>query len=448
MGGGQSGGGGGGLLAALGGLPLPLQQGEVVGDLGFQRGAVGGGLRLGGDGVLAPQQSGDGKANADHGEGEKGEVEKGGTHAAAQDQQDADDHQQRRGHGGRGDGVQPGLTGGLIAGEQRVRGAAGRGIVRFGLSGMGFRLGLTQGGLGGLQGGALALHPGQQGVLRQGRGGFRQQPCGLALGLLGGGLRLTVLADSVQLLALPPEGLLSLQLFGLLPEAVQLLLGGGRLPGQVVPVGALGLQVSDLPLQHRDLAGGAVAAAAVELLFQAVPHLRIGRALLAGGDQGGDAALQLRVAVHGKGALPDKGTALENLAGDAQQRLAGVLAVDAGDGVGGAGIGAGEMAHGSVGTAGIAGQGQAHAAAVCDVHLSPHGGAAPRRKAVLVRQRAPVAGAEAVQHDPQEVAPGGFARFVGGIDAVQARLQLQGLILQFPECGAHFLNLHGAFLLL
>ena len=57
------------------------------------------------------------------------------------------------------------------------------------------------------------------------------------------------------------------------------------------------------------------------------------------------------------------------------------------------------------------------------VHAALHGGAAPRREAVFVRQIAPFAGAQAVQHDPQEVAPCGFSGFVGGVNAVQPRLQ-------------------------
>ena len=233
----------------------------------------------------------------------------------------------------------------------------------------------------------------------------------------------------------------------LLGQAAQLLPRRLCLPGQAVHLGQLFLQLSDLPLQRRDLPGGAVAAAAVQLLLQPVPHLRIGRALLAGGDQCGDPPLQLRVAVHCQRALADEGAAFKHLAGNAQQRLSGILAVDARHGVGGAGVGAGEVAHGRGGPAGVAGQRQACAVAVRNVHLAPHGRAAPRRKAVLVCQCAPVAGAEAVQHDPQKVAPGGFARFVGGIDAVQPRPQGQRIVLQFSECCAHFLNFHGAVLL-
>ena len=43
------------------------------------------------------------------------------------------------------------------------------------------------------------------------------------------------------------------------------MLGGGGLPGQVVPMGLLALQLGDLPLQRGDLAVGAVAPAAVQL---------------------------------------------------------------------------------------------------------------------------------------------------------------------------------------
>ena len=237
------------------------------------------------------------------------------------------------------------------------------------------------------------------------------------------------------------------QLLLLAGQVAQLLLRHGRLSGQTVHLGQLALQLSDLPLQRRDLSGGAVAPAAVQLLLQPVTHLCVGRTFFAGSNQGGDPPLQLRVAVHGQCALTDKGAALKHLPGDTQQHLSGILAVDARHGVGGAGVGAGEVAHRRGGPAGIAGQRQACAVAVRNIHLATHGRAAPRRKAVFVGQRAPVTGAQAVQHDPQEVAPCGLSGFVGGIDAVQARPQGQRPVLQFSECSVHFLNFHGAVLL-
>ena len=302
-------------------------------------------------------------------------------------------------------------------------GAAGRGIVRFRFGLLGGGLGLPQACLRLLQGGALALQPVQQAVLRQRVGGFRQQPRRLALRLLGVLLSLPVLPEPLRLLLLLPQGLLGLQLLRLTGQAVQLLLGRGGLTGQVVPVGLLALQLGDLPLQRGDLAVGAVAPAAVQLFFQSLLYLGVGNVLLAGGDEGGNTALQLCIAVHRQRALSDEGAALKHLTGYAQQRLAGVLAVDARHGGGGAGVGTGELPHRRVGAAGVAGQGKARAVAVRHLKLSPHGGAAPRREAVFVRQIAPFAGAQAVQHDPQEVAPCGFSGFVGGVNAVQPRLQ-------------------------
>lgn len=65
------------------------------------------------------------------------------------------------------------------------------------------------------QGGALALQPVQQAVLRQRVGGFRQQPRRLALRLLGVLLSLPVLPEPLRLLLLLPQGLLGLQLLRL-----------------------------------------------------------------------------------------------------------------------------------------------------------------------------------------------------------------------------------------
>ena len=265
--------------------------------------------------------------------------------------------------------------------------------------------------------------------------------------LLSGCLRGGILLRRLLLLQLLPQRLLGLQLLLLLGQALQLPACGIGLLEQAVHLLQLALQVGDLLLQHRDLTGGAVAPAAVQLLLQPVPHLGVGHIFLTGGNERGDAPFQLCVAVHRQRALPDKSAALKDLPGDTQQCLAGILAVDTRHSGGGIGVGAGKVTHGGVGPAGVPAEGKLCAVAGCHLYLPPHGGAAPRRKAVFVRQQTPVPGVETVQHDPQKVAPCGFSRFIGGVNAVQPRLQGQLLILQLSECGAHFPNLHVAVLL-
>lgn len=82
------------------------------------------------------------------------------------------------------------------------------------------------------------------------------------------------------------------------------------------------MQLRDVPLQRRDLAG-LVVFAAVQLLFQALVGLGEGGILLAGGDEGGDAPLQLGALAHGQRILTDESAAFPHVTGDAQQLLTG-----------------------------------------------------------------------------------------------------------------------------
>ena len=169
-----------------------------------------------------------------------------------------------------------------------MRGIEGFCLFRRFLRGLFRRLCLPQSGLGLLQRGALALQPGQRILLRQRPGGFHQ-PCGAVRRLLSGCLRGGILLRRLLLLQLLPQRLLGLQLLLLSGQALQLLAGGIGLLGQAVHLRQLALQVGDLPLQHRDLTGGAVAPAAIQLLFQPLPHLGVGHIFLAGGNESGDA---------------------------------------------------------------------------------------------------------------------------------------------------------------
>ena len=80
------------------------------------------------------------------------------------------------------------------------------------------------------------------------------------------------------------------------------------------------------------------------------------------------------------------------------------------------------------------------------VDAAGHGNPRPGLVSLLVRQ--PVfggfcPGVQPVEHGAEEGAPGGFAPFVGGVEDVQSRLQLQHGVLQLAEGGDHFVNSHG-----
>ena len=107
----------------------------------------------------------------------------------------------------------------------------------------------------------------------------------------------------------------------------------------------------------------------------------------------------------------------------------------------GAGVGAGESDHRCVGAARVSQQG-AGAAVRQQIHPPLHGGAAPRRIAVLVGQRPAVAGGQAVEHGTNKGAPCGFAGFVGGADQIQAGMQVQLLLFQPAKGGIQVMNFH------
>ena len=186
-----------------------------------------------------------------------------------------------------------------------------------------------------------------------------------------------------------------------------------------------------------------VAPAAVQLFFQSLVGLSIGGVLLAGSDQGGDAALQLSVMLYRQRILANKGAALKDLPRHTQQLLSRVQRGKSLHGGGGAGVGAGESAHRCVGTARVSQQG-AGAAVRQQIHPPLHGGAAPRCIAVLVGQRPAVAGGQAVEHGTNKGAPCGFAGFVGGADQIQAGMQAQLLLFQPAEGGVQVMKFHCA----
>ena len=190
--------------------------------------------------------------------------------------------------------------------------------------------------------GGLPLQQRQRSIVRQG-GAVGRQRVGPGLG---GQCRLRRLLTGVGLLLSSqrlPLGRLLPQVGGAVLQSIQLPARLLRLVVQRVQLRQRGAQLVGLPFQGGD-EPCLVVPAAVQLLFQAVVGLGVGGVLLAGGDQGGNAALQLSVLVHGQSVLADKGAALKHLPGHAQQHLAGVLAGNARNGRTGTGVGAGKLA--------------------------------------------------------------------------------------------------------
>ena len=264
---------------------------------------------------------------------------------------------------------------------------------------------------------------------------------------------------------------LSLVVAGLGILEIQLPLGNGLMKGQLpgaegmLPsgLGPLSLQLVELVvelgelactagqfrlllLQLRDAAHALVDLAAVEPLLELSLHLGVGYILLPGGNQGGDAGLQLRGGADGQGAaLSDEGGALIDLPAYAQQHLAAGVGGQAGDGLLGAGIHGGEAAKGHIAPRPSPNGNVLALPLQGDLPL--HGGAGPGLVAVLVGQVAlsvPVPGVDAVEHGLQKGAPGGLSSFVGGGDDVESRLQSQALSLELAESGSHGFDLHGA----
>ena len=162
-------------------------------------------------------------------------------------------------------------------------------------------------------------------------------------------------------------------------------------------------------------------AAAVQLLFQRVGGLGIGRVLLAGGDQGGDSLFKARVLTDGKACLTDKGAALIDLSADAEQRLAAALSGKTGKLVAGSGVNRFEITQGGGLAFCLPEKGQ-FIAPNAAVQTAGHGRAAPRGVSVFIRDKAdpiPLTAIDAVQHGKKEGTPSGFPGFVGGLQNVQ-----------------------------
>ena len=204
--------------------------------------------------------------------------------------------------------------------------------------------------------------------------------------------------------------------------------------------------LGQLPLQSGDQAHALVHLPPVQPLPQLPLRLGKGHVLLPGGNQGGDAPLQLRHGGDGQGApLAHESGAFKDLLPHPQQELAAGVAGQAGHRLLGTGVDGGECPKGAVPLTPPA-QGDVPPVPGED-QLPLHGGPGPGLVAVLVRQIAlpvPVPGIDAVEHGLQKARPGGFSPLVGGLDHIQSGAQLQPRPLQPPEGGCHAFDLHSA----
>ena len=223
------------------------------------------------------------------------------------------------------------------------------------------------------------------------------------------------------------------------------LLQAGDLPAQGGQRFRLLLHLGQLLLQLGDLAHALVHPAAVEPLPQAGLGLGKGHVLLAGGDQGGDAPLQLWGGGDGQvSPAAQEGGALKYLPAHAGEQLPAGVGGETGYRLLRPGVHGGEGGEGCA-VFGAPADGDIPAPPL-HLQLPGHGGPGPGLIAVFLRQMAlpvPLPGVEAVEHGLPEGAPGGFSPLIGGADQVQTVPQLQPGPVQLAEDGGHGSDFHG-----
>ena len=217
-------------------------------------------------------------------------------------------------------------------------------------------------------------------------------------------------------------GLLLAQAGGPGLELGQILAQGGGLGEGLLELGLLRLQLGDQ--------AAFVEPAAVEPGLEAFVGLGPGYILLPGGDQGGDPLLQLLALADGQASLAEEHRAVKDLLAHASEDLPGGLPGQAGHGQAGVLVDRRKIPHGHPAGGGPA---ELQDPALEFTDQQPlHGGAAPGPVTVFVGGGAlavPLAGVQAVEHGPQEGAPGGFPAAVGGPDEGHPRAEFQGVPL-------------------
>ena len=170
---------------------------------------------------------------------------------------------------------------------------------------------------------------------------------------------------------------------------------------------------------------------AVKPLFR----LRVGSLLFAGGNDGLDPSFQFRTSGNGYGALLNKGASPEYLFGDTGQQFTAVLPVHSFNGGVCSGVDSSEITHGR--TAGTCRALDGNVAVVGgQFHTAFHRCAGPWGIALLVGKivaAGALVGINAVQHSPNESAPGGFSALIRRIDYVQTVVQFKSFVLELAE---------------
>ena len=189
-------------------------------------------------------------------------------------------------------------------------------------------------------------------------------------------------------------------------------------------------------------AAGAMVTARVALLFERGERIRAGRALLAGGDERGDAALKFGARVDAHAALADEGAALVDLARDTEQCFAKILGGETGNAFAAAGVDGGEAAHRVARAHGVARDGDiAHAAS--ELQHALHRRERPGGVAVLFGGGAALAGREAIEHHAQKSEQRGLARLVRRLYDIETVFKLDRAMIERSKRRGHAAELQG-----
>ena len=204
------------------------------------------------------------------------------------------------------------------------------------------------------------------------------------------------------------------------------------------------LLCADLGLERGD-AAGLVVFAGVELLFERGGRFAERLALLARGDERGDAALKLGARVERQAALADERAALVDLARDTEQRFAAVGGGQAVDRFTAAGIDGGKAAHGTIRARGVALQRNV-ALLTCESQRAAHRRERPGSVAVLVRQRAALPRRKAVEHHAKKREKRRLAGLIRRFYNIKTFRKRERTVLQLPESCLNMLEIQGKYL--
>ena len=185
--------------------------------------------------------------------------------------------------------------------------------------------------------------------------------------------------------------------------------------------------------------------AGVELLFERGERIRAGRALLASGDERGDAALKLGARVDRQAALADERAALVDLARDAEQRFAAVSGGQTVDRFAAAGVDGGKAAHGTVRARGVALQSDV-ALLACERQRAAHRRERPGSVAVLICHRPTFPRRKAVEHHAKKREQRRLAGLIRRFYNIKTFRKRERTVLQLPESCLNMLEIQWKYL--